>query len=169
MTQPARCGSAAVAVALSVLLTLDAQLMVVHSWWALRYVSHPAPAGLFLFRLDDSVEHGNLVFQRGDAGADIAGQSCVSSENGEGEGGVVFWFCSGYSFMAIGIAPFGKLQQGVVEVVLHCCSPASGTSGGVCFSCCHLPLGHVHPADPGSGLCPVAISFVLCPALGFEP
>ena len=91
-----------------------------HSWWALRYVSHPATAGLFLFRLDDSVEHGNLVFQRGDAGADIAGQSCVSSENWEGEGGVVFGLCSGYSFMAIGIALFRQLQQGVVEVeALH--------------------------------------------------
>ena len=114
MTQSARCGSAAVAVDLSCLLTLDAQLIVGHSWWALRYVSHPASAGLFLSLCHLTVEHGNLVFQRGDAGADIAGHGCVSSENGEGEGGVVFWFCSGYSFMAIGIALFRQLQQGVV-------------------------------------------------------
>ena len=88
-----------------------------------------------LFRLDDSVEHGNLVFQCRDAGSDIAGQSCVSSENWEGEGGVVFGFCSCYSLMAIGIAPFRQLQQGVVDVVLHRGSPASGTSG----VCGYLP------------------------------
>ena len=82
-----------------------------------------------LFGLDDPVEHGNLVFQCRDAGSDIASLGCVARENWEGEGGVVFGLCSGYSFMAIGIALFGKLQQGVVEVVLHLDSPASGTVG----------------------------------------
>lgn len=86
MTHAAMRGSAAITVwsklVLSGLLTLDAQLIVGHSWWALRYVSHPASAGLFLSLRHLAVEHGNLVFQRDGAGANVAGHRCVSGEDG---------------------------------------------------------------------------------------
>ena len=109
------------------------------------------------------VEYGQLIDKSRLAGAYVVCLLGISGQDREG------WLVLADGLLTLGIAPLRKLQHGVVEVVLHRDSPASGTSGGVCFSCCHLPLGHIHPADPGSDLCPVAISLVLCPALGFEP
>ena len=105
------------------MLTLDAQLIVGHSWWALRYVSHPATAGLFLFRFDMPVEHGQLIDKSRLAGAYVVCLLGISGQDREG------WLVLADGLLTLGIAPLRKLQQGVVEVVLHRGSPASGTSG----------------------------------------
>ena len=108
MTQSAGCGSAAVAVALSELLTLDAQLMVGHSWWALRYVSHPASAGLFLSLRHLAVEHGKLIDKSRLAGAYVVCLLGISGQDREG------WLVLADGLLTLGIAPFRQLQQGVV-------------------------------------------------------
>lgn len=92
---------------------------------------HPSPEGLFLFRLDDSVEHGQLIDKSRLAGAYVVCLLGISGQDGEG------WLVLADGLLTLGIAPLRQLQQGVVSVVLHRGSPASGTSGGVCLSCSH--------------------------------
>ena len=69
------------------------------------------------------VEHGQLIDKSSLAGADVI---CLPSVAGQDrECGLVL----ADGLLTLGIAPFRQLQQGVVSVVLHRGSPASGTSG----------------------------------------
>ena len=88
---------------------------------ALRF--QPASAGLFSFRFDMPVEHGQLIDKPRLAGAYVVCLLGISGQDREG------WLVQVDGLLTLGIAPLGQLQQGVVSVVLHRGSPASGTSG----------------------------------------
>ena len=69
------------------------------------------------------VEHGKLIDKSRLAGAYVVCLLGISGQDREG------WLVLADGLLTLGIAPFRQLQQGVVEVVLHRDSPASGTSG----------------------------------------
>ena len=69
------------------------------------------------------VEHGQLIDKSRLAGAYVVCLLGISGQDREG------WLVLADGLLTLGIAPFRQLQQGVVEVVLHRGSPASGTSG----------------------------------------
>ena len=69
------------------------------------------------------VEHGQLIDKSRLAGAYVVCLLGISGQDREG------WLVLADGLLTLGIAPLRKLQQGVVEVVLHRGSPASGTSG----------------------------------------
>ena len=75
------------------------------------------------------VEHGQLIDKSRLAGAYVVCLLGISGQDREG------WLVLADGLLTLGIAPFRQLQQGVVEVVLHRGSPASGTSG----VCGYLP------------------------------
>ena len=69
------------------------------------------------------VEHGQLIDKSRLAGAYVVCLLGISGQDREG------WLVLADGLLTLGIAPFRQLQQGVVSVVLHRGSPASGTSG----------------------------------------
>ena len=77
------------------------------------------------------VEHGQLIDKSCLAGTYVVCLLGILGEDREG------WLVLADGMLTLGIAPLRKLQQGIIEVVLHRGSPASGTGGGACLSCSH--------------------------------